>query len=249
VEQDLKAAHDRLLANKPDDVVHPPCQFCKADTPGGTVEFTPEQLAEIEKRTTAAVAGAVATATASLNAELEELKKGSEEAAIQAKIDEAVAKAAGDTAELQAKLDEAVAAQTAAEKLLADTTAFLEAEAAAAKEKEEADARKDARVAEVAAVIAFPDKHVEASADRWAEMADEAFAAELEGYKVLAEEHGLKPKAKPAVADEGSTAPKGRTAMTAAATPPAKPAGRKFAGAEAMGLRVRNGIRASELVN
>lgn len=230
-----------MVANQPPGVVHS-CEFCEdKTTPGGPVDFTPEQQAEIKRQQDAAIAAAVAAATASLNAELTELKKGSEDAAIQARIDDAVATVAGEKAELQAKLDAEVAKAAAAEQELTDLKAFLEETAAAEKAAAEAAARKDERVAEVAKVIAFPEKYMEDSADRWAEMADEAFSAELEGFKVLAEAHNLKPK-EPATAGEDGKggAPTKRSAMTAAETAAAGAgSGRSRIGAsrEVMGLR------------
>src|SRR5688500_8197706 len=147
---DRKEVHDFHLAAAPEGARHDPCELCTDS--GGNVDFTTEQQAEIQRQ----IDAAVASATGPLKTELETLRKGSEDAALQAKIDDAVATAAGEKADLQKQLDDAVAAKAAAEKEFADFKEATEKAEADRKAAEEAASRKDERIAAVAAVIDWP---------------------------------------------------------------------------------------------
>lgn len=169
-----------------------------------------------------AVADATRIATDSLRQRLDELESAQAQGAVATAVATAVAEATAPlearAADLQTALDAKVlehqAAVTAAEtaeaarKALEDSVAEekrLAAEAVTASE------RRQSRVDAVAAVVTFPADHVEKCADGWAALTDEAFAAQLDGFRVLAETY---PTATPPV--PVSTAPPARSPLTAA---------------------------------
>lgn len=215
----LKAIHDRLMADKPDEIEHDPagCVFCiaaldtdpKNQPPGGPDmgDFTQAQVDELVE---AAKAEAKKT-TDALQARLDELEAASKDTEVGKAVAEAVAPLQTSISELQSKLDAAEAAKTTADANLADALAFLEAEQTAQVEAAAVAERKDARLAEAAELKTkggapvFDEKYLAENADRFAAMDDEAWASRLDEWKLIA---SANPAAAPAT-------PPGKTAFQA----------------------------------
>lgn len=187
-----------------------------------------------EDEVKAAVAVAVAEATASLKAELDAVKVSEEAAATDAKIAEAVATKDAEIAELQGKLDtvtlEVAEAKKSYEELVEFLTAEAQAEAAAAAE----EAKRESRL-EAVKEFAFTEDQVAERLDRWVAMEDDSFAALLDDWKAVATKKTETPK--------GDTVLPAETAMTASReTETSAPTARR----EVLGLRFR-GIDARKL--
>lgn len=184
---ELQAAHDALLANMPSGVSHDAaaCPFCSAledgdgaDTPtGGDIvsTFTQEQLD-----------AAVAEALAPLQAELDNIKAGQEEEAVNARITELETAHAAQVADLQSQLDTATLKADTAEKQYNELVEALEAAANAEVEAAIFAAVREERIAQVKEVASFSEEHIEASADRWAAMDEEHFTASLSDWAAVA---------------------------------------------------------------
>ena len=201
----LKTLHDQLLLNQPDGASHEAatCDFCLAEaeiasdlTNGGSVS---------EKTYTEAEFNAAVSEVAGLKAQLVELTAAIEASNIDAKIAEAVAEVEAKASDLQSQLDAAVLEAQAAKEELAAKEAAEEAAKVAAQEAEELAARKDSRLAQVKEHASFPEEYLEANADRFAAMSDEAFEAALADWKAVAQKPASSTEEIPAV-----------TAMTAA---------------------------------
>ena len=190
-----KAMHDALLAEKPDDATHDPaeCAFCvmtdaeipadAGDTGGSMPTYTEEDLKE-------AVAAAVKTATADLEAKVRDFEAAAEANETEQQLEELRQAHEAEKSELQAKLDEATL-QAQNEKERADgIVSWLEEEGVKAEEAATIAARKDERLAAVREAANFPDDYLDANADRWAAMSDEDFEARLGEYKVISGKTG-----------------------------------------------------------
>lgn len=158
----------------------------------------------------AQIDAAVAAATAPLNDQIGELtaqlaQRASDDAAaqLQAELDEA-------RRDLDAKVAELTAVQSTYDQLVAD----LEAIEADRVEAERVEAVKAERVAAVADMGLFDDEHRANSADRWAAMSDEAWAGQVDEYKLLAEKHASIPVPSTPVTEPSTSA------LTAAAAEP-----------------------------
>jgi hypothetical protein len=161
------------------------------DTGGTTAHDQPEGGSSVstysQEQLDAAIAKAIAEATGPLQTKLDELQSQSAEQAQQEAIDAAVAEKVAENAELQTKLDAATLEAATEKKAREDLEAYLAAEKEKVDAKAEADARKDARIEEIkAAELAFTDEWINENADRLAAMSDEDWAAQLDGWKVLA---------------------------------------------------------------
>jgi len=184
--------HDKLMAmraNNPDlaEAVHDSatCQFCS--TQGGSVAYSDEDVAR-----------AVSEATASLLAELAELRQNAQTSEVDALVAAAKEESAKEIEELRTQLDLAV---LKAEKVTADFEDFkaelerVEAEKAA---KIAFDAKREERLQAVKEVAAFTEERLLANADRWAGMSDEEFASLLEDYKAVSPKPTVKDAKVPA---------------------------------------------------
>lgn len=207
-----QAIHDLLLDLAPEGASHDTaaCGFCSpSDTEDTMDTFSPEQ---VEAR--------VNEATAALQAQLRELQEqlGQTEtaAAVEAAVADAVAPLQTRVDELTAQLDASVAeARTATEKYDALVALLEEAEAARVA-REEAEARKDERIAAAReAAPFFNDEDVAQRADRWCALDDDAFEAQLVDYRELAARVGTD-AGNGAGNGAGSQLPPNSTAMTAA---------------------------------
>lgn len=121
-----------------------------------------------------------------LKGKVAELSTASVESQIDAKVAAATAELESKVTDLQTQLDASVLEAQAAKDEKESTLAFLagvEAEATAAAELAQ---RKETRITQVKEVASFPDEYLEANADRFAAMSDEAFAAALEDWKTVA---------------------------------------------------------------
>lgn len=203
--------HDLIVAALPEGStahVEADCPVCGDEEPeAGLKTYTEDEFK-------AAVAEATQAATDALRQRVSELEGNQAQASIDAAIAEAKAAADAQIAELQASLDAKVLEAKAASDALAARNAEIEAEKETARLAAEATARQEARVAEVAAIVEFPEEHVTASAERWGAMSDADWATQIGEFKAIAAR---------------IPAPGGvrRTAMTAAAdTRPAGAAGR-----------------------
>ena len=181
----LKSLHDQLLLDQPEDASHEAdsCEFCIA-----TAEIASDQNnggSVSDKTYTEAEFTSAISEVAGLKAQLAELTAAAEASNIDAKIAEAVAGSEAKAAELQSQLDAAVLeAEAAKAEHIALVTQIAETEAAATAAAELA-ARKDERLVQVKEHASFPDEYVEANADRFAAMSDEAFEAALADWKAI----------------------------------------------------------------
>ena len=170
-EAQARAAHDALLALRPDGVVHEPCDLC-SDTVQDTKEVA--QVAGDATRTyteaehLALMADAVTRETAALTEAKGELE--------------------GQTSELSARVDvleaEKAAAESARDQVQADFDAF-KAEVERAREIETAKQDRLDRVK--AANEQLPDSYfTDERIQRWAEMTEEAFALLIDDLSAAA---------------------------------------------------------------
>lgn len=185
----LQEVHDRLVAEQPSGATCPDeCPFCSGqyleEEPhmGGT-NVSDKTFSEDEVQTL--VDAAVAAATAPLQSELETFKTSQEAAEVETRIAEARAEIEAQVAELTTRLDaaviEAAQAKTAHDEILSWLTAETERE----QQETAAAERRDARIAQVAEVVSFPEAYVTERAAQWASLEDEAFEALLADYKEL----------------------------------------------------------------
>lgn len=208
----VKELHDWLLTQKPETSDHdvaacvicnpgaaPSAQDNPADAEGGSVSdtYTEEELA-----------AKVAEATAALEAKVKALETAQVTTEVEAKLAEAKAEADAKIAELQTQLDVAVAATDAAKTEKDALVAYLEAEVQAAAEAAAKAARRDERLAKIKEAASYSEERLEANADRWAAMDEDAFEALLADLNDVAAK-----KTEPGSTDIPST-----TAMTAGQT-------------------------------
>lgn len=130
---------------------------------------------------------AVAEATAPLLEELNTLKSSQEEQEINARIEELKTEHASQVAELQAQLDSAVLERDTSKGQYDELVAALESAEAAEVEAAIFAAVREERIAQVKEVASFSDEHIEASADRWAAMEQDAFEASLSDWSAAVE--------------------------------------------------------------
>lgn len=217
-----RAIHDLLVASAPDGAEHDEatCPFCTPASAtdsleGGMTTYNEDQLrVEVDK------------ATASLREELKALSArlgaSETEAALAAAVEEAtgpltakVEELTAELAELTTKFDEATLEARTATETHDNLVAFLTAEQERLDNEVAATARRDDRLAAVKDVVpSFTEEDLEVRADKWAAMDDEAFTAQLDEYRSIAERLG-------AGAGDGNgqgAKPPATTAMTAAAT-------------------------------
>jgi hypothetical protein len=198
--KELKAKHDKLLADKAEEDVHETtdCLFCNPDLTkkneseerGDMDTFTKEQAQALAD-------DAVAKAVAPILSELDTLKAAQGESEIEAKIQAAKEEAAEAIKDLQAKLDEAVLKATNAETELADVKTFLDEAAAEQAEVELAESRKDARTELIKEKTSFTDEYINERIADWATLTDEDFDARLGEWTALSpvkEDGGAKVK-------------------------------------------------------
>lgn len=185
--------HDSLLANLPEGATHEAesCPFCNPEgavaastntdgTPkGGDMSDTTYTQEDLDS----AVAEAVATATGPLAEELADLKAAASEEQINTRIAEV-------RAELQAQVDQATAESTTAAAEAAQAkeahdnlVTYLEALKAEAEAQEEQARVKTERLDKIKEVASFKDEYVEANAERWAAMDEDAFSAMVEALE------------------------------------------------------------------
>lgn len=186
-ESPAKVIHDLAVANlealgKP----HEPCRYCKdEETPVGETSYTEDQLQS-------AVGDAVAAATGPLHEQIAQLAASQEQVAHDQAIADAVAAANTESAtriaELEAEVEELAMALKAVEDSRDEIVAFLETEVAVTAAVE----RSAERVALVKATGLFDEAFVDARADRYAEMTDEAWAEKIEELQAQAEARGTK---------------------------------------------------------
>ena len=184
---DFRAAHDLLLANKPEGAEHDEadCSICQEADAGESTEKVVEHVSE-ETFTQEQLDSAVAEATAELQAQLASLR---EEAGV-AELDKAVAEATAEQSakidELQEKLDAAVLEAQEAKEQHAELEKFWAEEIAKAEEAEAAAARLESRLAEVKAEVDFPESYLDDAFEaRLVAMSDEDFETRLAEWKLL----------------------------------------------------------------
>lgn len=186
---ELKAIHDRLLAEKPEGATHDEgsCPLCAMEAmpnteipEGGSMsEFTQEQV-------DAKVAEAVEAATATLKTQLAELESKQQETEVGKAVSEATAPLNEQIADLQSKLDAEVMARTTAEEAKAEVETFWSTAIAEKTAADESAARKDERLAKLKEVA--PEgahAYLDENADRFAAMSDEDFDARIEEYRTI----------------------------------------------------------------
>lgn len=157
--------------------------------------------AQVDELVAAAVAEAVKTATDPLNTRIAELEASANEdalgEAVAAAVAEAVTPLQTQITDLQAKLDTAEAEKATAIQELADIKAYLTEEV----EKAELEAKKDERRAEAEKIAPFDEKYLDENADRFAAMSDEDWAAQVDGWKLIAAKAATPPPKKDPTAD------------------------------------------------
>lgn len=185
--EDLKAEHDRLLATKPEGLEHDAieCQFCEAEVATETEATTTAKGGDMSTYTEDELQAAIAAAVAPVREELDSFKASQEAEEVEARIAAAKAEAEEARVEAETKLDTVTLERDEAVQAKADLEAYLAEEARKVEEAAELAARRDERVAQVKEVASFSDEHVEASADRWTAMDDDAFAGLLEDWKAV----------------------------------------------------------------
>jgi molybdopterin-guanine dinucleotide biosynthesis protein A len=182
----LKEQHDKLLAEKPEDVEHDTAN-CVICTPNAiTTNTTNPEGGDMKTYTEDEFTAAVQEAVAALQA-----ANDTKVADLQTKVDELTSKSEQDEfesqiADMQAKLDLAEAATAVAEKEASDIVAFLEDLGAKAVEAARIEDLKAARRIAIAEVTAFSDEQIDAKIDRWVAMDEETFDAILEDFKAVA---------------------------------------------------------------
>lgn len=215
---DVKEKHDLLLAHKPDEASHDAsvCPMCEEGA--GAHDLAHEENSQgggdtLSTFTEEQVQVKIAEATASLQAQLDEIKASQDQAAIDARFAEQAEAHQAEKAELQAQIDAATAAAEAAQKAHDDLVAFLAGE----QEKADQAAAFEARKAEVAEAIGdrFSKDYVDANIDRWAQLDAEVFEAMVADWEAAAAAQLEAAKAAEKNASKGKTEPV--TAMTAAA--------------------------------
>lgn len=196
----LKRVHDRLLADRPTDAKHDAlsCPFClmdsidegglRADAQPGGDEVSDQTYSQADLE--AAIAKAVADATAPLQSRLEEIDSKAAQEAREAEIAALRTEADQKVSDIQAQLDTAVAEKVAAEQAKTELETFLTSEAERQEQEAAIAARREERIAKVKEVASFPDEYVEANAERFAAMADEDFEARLEEWRTIARPAG-----------------------------------------------------------
>lgn len=185
-----KELHDRLLANLPEGATHEAesCPFCAlseavaasdaTDTPKGgdmsdTTTYTQEDL-------DSAIEQAVAEATKPLSEELADIQAAASEEQIETRIAEVRAEASATEETLTAQVEEATAKAAEAQEAHDSLVALLEATKAEEDAQAELTRVKTERLDKIQEVATFEDEYVEANADRWAQMDEDAFSAMLE---------------------------------------------------------------------
>jgi len=178
---ELKAQHDKLLAEKPEGLEHDAttCPICTEDTEGGDMStsktYTQEELDT-----------AIAAVVAPLHARVEELASLEQVKVVEAKVAEAVAPLNDQISELQKTLDVETARAEAAEKNYSDLTSKMEADQAADTAAKEREAIKADRLAIVKEAASFKDEYIESNIERWTDLSEEAFTACVDDWKAVA---------------------------------------------------------------
>lgn len=180
----LKEAHDNLLADEAQAELHKQdldlCPFCN---PQLTLET--QERGDMETFNQEQVDAAVNAATAPLLAELEALKAGLAENEVEAKIAAAKAEAEEQVKAAQKAVDDATLRADSAEAELTNLKAYLEQVAAETAEAEAAEARKEARIAQLKEKTSFSDATIDARIGEWAKLSDEDFEARLAEWSEL----------------------------------------------------------------
>lgn len=188
--------HDRLLQNMPEGATHDTatCPLCANGETAAAIEPTGASVEEdavstiTQEQLDAAVtaASAAEARVVELETKVKAFEESQREGAIEAAVAEAQAEAQTKIDELQTQLDAAVLeANTTKEAFEAFKTELADAQAAIDAEAS-IEAKRDERVAKVAEVASFPQEYVDANADRWAAMTDEAFDQVLEDWRQIA---------------------------------------------------------------
>lgn len=146
---------------------------------GGVTSMSDTVKTYSEAELQSAVSKAVEDATADLKSQVKDLMAKADADAVEEQITEIAAAKDSEIDELRTELDKAVLKAEEAEKAHADVVAWLEGEAQAQAEAEAREARRDERLTKVKEVASFPEEYIEANAERWTNMDDEAFEAYL----------------------------------------------------------------------
>jgi chromosome segregation ATPase len=208
MKMDLKAAHDVLLAEKPEGEIHETCSLC-----GEQEVIDPAQGGEMSTFTQEDIDRAIAEVTAPLNKQIEDLKTLQQEsenakslADLKLQMEAAAAESDAKIKEVQAQLDAAVLEAEGQKTAHADLLSFLEDE----QKKVEANAAleevKAARLELIKTVATFPEEYLTANADRFAAMSPEDFDAAVADWKTV-------------TATKQETPVPGQTAIVAGRTP------------------------------
>jgi hypothetical protein len=179
---DRKALHDALLAEMPPGATHETCSYCLATTE--TPEM-PEGGTLVDKTYTEdELQAAVSNATASLEADIKNLKDAALVSEVSAAVAAAKAEAEAEIEELRANLDNAVLAAQAARSEHDAFVAGLEELVASSEREAEMASRRDSRLEE-AKSFGFSDEHLAANAERFVAMSDEEWEGRLADWRAI----------------------------------------------------------------
>lgn len=185
--EELKALHDRMLAEQPEGASHD-AATCGLCTPGllETASTTLTGGSVSEKTRTEDEYNKLVSEVEALKAQVAEYSATANEAEVDAKVSAATAELEQQVAALQAQLDTAVAEAETSKQQHEALVAFLEAEQAAQAEAAALEARKAERIEAVKEAAPFTDDYIAENADRWAGLSDDEFAAAINDWKAVA---------------------------------------------------------------
>lgn len=180
---ELIKAHDELLANMPEGASHDKTE-CPVCNPSVIKE--PDERGEVDKTfTQEQLDAAVEAALAPLKTKLQTLEEAAAAEEVDSKVAEAVKAGDEKAAELQDQLDAADLKVSNAEKLLADSLAWIQAVVDEAEQAEKAESVKEARTKILKDETSFSDEKIEERIGEWAKLSDEAFEDRLAEWKEL----------------------------------------------------------------
>ncbi|RTK94014.1 hypothetical protein EKI60_04640 [Candidatus Saccharibacteria bacterium] len=175
--------HDELLENAPEDFDlaehEKTCPICNKESIND-----PDERGDVETFSREQLDAAVLAAIAPLEAELKSIKdeaSKSDDEARQAAADEAAAKIVA----LQSELDAAELKVENAEKLLADSLAWIQAVVDLDAEAARLDELKESRSALVKEQTSFSEEKIAERIDDWAMLSEDEFAARLADWAEL----------------------------------------------------------------
>lgn len=184
----LESLHDLLMGCMPEGAKHDSanCPLCSGDHQEASDTSTREGGAVSDKTYTEDEYNSVLAKVSDLEAKVADLTAAAGASETDAKVAAATADLERQCADVQSKLDAAVLEAEAAKTSRDEMVSWFEDLCRAETEAAELAARREARVAKVAEVAAFPEDYLNANADRFAAMGEDEFEAALQDWKTIA---------------------------------------------------------------